>query len=108
MFPSAATQMKLYLRRDVAEYSLKRWGGEDGVAAERRRRDSVKFDRSLARTKVGRCERMTRRPSETSRGREERPSDVTDLDVSQPAMSSFFCGGGGREMFPCSHHHFPA
>ncbi|CAM9390502.1 unnamed protein product [Laminaria digitata] len=43
--------MKLYLRRDVASYSYKRWGGEDGLAAEKSRRDELKYDRSLARTK---------------------------------------------------------
>lgn len=47
-------QMKLYLRRDVAAYSYKRWGSEDGLEEERNRRDSLKFDRSLSRTKV--CE----------------------------------------------------
>lgn len=45
-------QMKLFLRRDVASYSYKRWGGEDGLAAEKNRRDELKYDRSLARTKV--------------------------------------------------------
>ncbi|CAM9299270.1 unnamed protein product [Ectocarpus fasciculatus] len=48
---SSWTKMKLYLRREVAEYSFKRWGSEDGLAAERRRRESLKYDRSLARTK---------------------------------------------------------
>ncbi|CAN0465962.1 unnamed protein product [Ectocarpus sp. 12 AP-2014] len=43
--------MKLYLRREVVGYSYKRWGSEDGLAAERRRRESLKYDRSLARTK---------------------------------------------------------
>ncbi|CAN0544255.1 unnamed protein product, partial [Ectocarpus sp. 8 AP-2014] len=43
--------MKLYLRREVVAYSYKRWGSEDGLAAERRRRESLKYDRSLARTK---------------------------------------------------------
>ena len=36
----------------MASYSYKRWGGEDGLAEEKRRRDELKFDRSLARTKV--------------------------------------------------------
>lgn len=44
--------MKLYLRRDVMGYSYKRWGDEAGLEAERRRRDALKFDRSLAKTKV--------------------------------------------------------
>lgn len=46
------SKMKLYLRREVAEYSYKRWGSEDGLAAEKARRDALKYDRSLARTKV--------------------------------------------------------
>lgn len=46
-------QMKLYLRRDVAGYSYKRWGNEEGLAAEKHRRDSLKYDRTLARTQVG-------------------------------------------------------
>ncbi|CBJ26398.1 conserved unknown protein [Ectocarpus siliculosus] len=48
---SSWTKMKLYLRREVVAYSYKRWGSEDGLAAERRRRESLKYDRSLARTK---------------------------------------------------------
>ncbi|CAM9330305.1 unnamed protein product [Ectocarpus sp. 12 AP-2014] len=48
---SSWTKMKLYLRREVVGYSYKRWGSEDGLAAERRRRESLKYDRSLARTK---------------------------------------------------------
>ncbi|CAM9465963.1 unnamed protein product [Ectocarpus sp. 12 AP-2014] len=47
---SSWTKMKLYLRREVVAYSYKRWGSEDGLAAERRRRESLKYDRSLART----------------------------------------------------------
>lgn len=50
--PDVHLQMKLYLRRDVASYSYKRWGGEDGLAEEKSRRDGLKYDRSLARTKV--------------------------------------------------------
>lgn len=50
----ALAQMKLYLRRDVAAYSYRRWGSEEGLEEERSRRDSLKFDRSLSRTKV--CE----------------------------------------------------
>ncbi|CAM9136450.1 unnamed protein product [Ectocarpus sp. 4 AP-2014] len=48
---SSWTKMKLFLRREVVAYSYKRWGSEDGLAAERRRRESLKYDRSLARTK---------------------------------------------------------
>eukprot|EP00903_Cladosiphon_okamuranus_P015146 g14005.t1 len=48
---SSWTKMKLYLRRDVAAYSHKRWGSEEGLAEERTRRELLKFDRSLSRTK---------------------------------------------------------
>lgn len=44
--------MKLYLRREVMSYSYKRWGGPSGLEAERERREALKYDRSLTRTKV--------------------------------------------------------
>ena len=39
--------MKLYLTKHVRERSYARWGGEEGLEAERRRRQEKKCERSV-------------------------------------------------------------
>ncbi|CAN0453858.1 unnamed protein product, partial [Discosporangium mesarthrocarpum] len=45
------TKMKLFLKKHVLEYSHKRWGGVEGLERERKRREELKWNRAVARTK---------------------------------------------------------
>ncbi|CAM9441049.1 unnamed protein product [Choristocarpus tenellus] len=45
------TKMKLFLRKQVLEYSHKRWKGAEGLQAEVERREELKWNRAVARTK---------------------------------------------------------
>ncbi|CAM9848420.1 unnamed protein product [Phaeothamnion confervicola] len=44
-------KMKLYLRKEVEKYSDERWGGPEGLDAERRRREHAAYERSVKKTK---------------------------------------------------------
>ncbi|CAM9324968.1 unnamed protein product [Pylaiella littoralis] len=78
---SSWTKMKLYLRRDVAGYSYKRWGNEEGLAAEKHRRDSLKYDRTLARTQ-----------GMFKRSRSEKEEDARKKPQSLPNYRCIFLG----------------
>jgi hypothetical protein len=45
------TTMKLYLLKHVKEKSFSRFGGEEGLDKEKRKRDKTKWDETLRKTK---------------------------------------------------------
>jgi hypothetical protein len=42
--------MRLYMRKEALKWSLERWGGLEGLAEEKRKRDVKKWEASVERT----------------------------------------------------------